>query len=272
MTRLSYRTIWISDVHLGARDAKVEFLLDFLNHVDTEYLYLVGDIFDIWKLKSGWHWSDINNRIVRRVMQMARSSTRVTYIPGNHDELFRQYTGSEFDGIRIEDDAIHRLKDGRRVLVLHGDEFDAIIKYNKWLAHLGSGAYELLLRLNHWFTYIHHRKLGFRYWSLSAYLKHKVKNAMKYIAKFEEIVAAEALRRGVDGMICGHIHHATIDDRHREVLYANTGDWVESCTALVENQAGELSILRWAEESAFLIDSLESYEDRDRNRGVAPAN
>ena len=163
------------------------------------------------------------------------------------------------------------MHDGRRLLVRHGDEFDNIIRYNKWLAHLGSNAYDLLLWLNHWFSYIHHRKLGFRYWSLSAYLKHKVKNAVNYIGKFQEIVAAEAARRGVDGLVCGHIHHATIDDG-RDVLYANSGDWVESCTALVEDHGGVLSILRWADDSAALLDTRESYEDRNRNRGLAPAN
>ncbi|MGM0595083.1 MAG: UDP-2,3-diacylglucosamine diphosphatase, partial [Pseudomonadota bacterium] len=168
--RLYYRSIFISDVHLGTRDAKTRYLLDFLDHIECDHLYLVGDIFDLWKLKKGWHWPPINNELLTLVLRMARNDTRVTYIPGNHDEMFRDYVGSDYNGVRLEAEAIHEAADGRRYLVLHGDEFDGIMRHNQWLAHLGDGAYDLLLWLNHWFN-VARRRFGLNYWSLSAFLK-----------------------------------------------------------------------------------------------------
>ena len=256
MATLCYRSIFISDTHLGLRAARTEYLLDFLKHVECEHLFLVGDIFDVWKLRSGWYWPSINNEVIRLILEMARRNTRVTYIPGNHDELFREYQAFHFSGIDVRREAIHQTGDGRRFLVMHGDEFDCVVMSNKWLAHLGSGAYDLLLWLNRWFNFVR-RKLGFGYWSLSAYLKNQVKEAVKYIGNYEQAVIHAAHERQMDGVICGHIHHAVISDLDG-ITYANCGDWVESCTALAENADGSLQLIRWADESLQRLDEAET--------------
>ena len=240
-----YRTIWISDVHLGTRGCKVELLLDFLRENDSDYLYLVGDIVDGWRLKQSWYWPQAHNDVVQKLLRKARKGTDVTYIPGNHDEGMRAFIGSEFGRVRIVDEAVHLTADGRRLLVLHGDRFDVVVNYAKWLAFIGDRAYQTALILNTWFNFAR-RKLGFPYWSLSAYLKHKVKNAVEYVGNYERALADEGRRRNVDGIICGHVHHAEMRDING-VLYCNSGDWVETCSALVEHQTGELEILRWAE-------------------------
>lgn len=243
MTKKAYRTLWISDIHLGTRECKAEYLLDFLRHNQADTLYLVGDIFDGWALKRGWYWHQTHNDVVQKVLRQARKGVRVVYIPGNHDEFARAYTNSLFGGIEVLDRAIHKTADGKRLLIMHGDEMDGVIACAKWLAHLGDRAYTLALRLNRWFNHAR-RSLGYPYWSLSAYLKHRVKNATQFIGRFEECVAAEAARHGVDGVVCGHIHKAeirTIGD----VLYCNDGDWVESCSALAEHADGKLEILYW---------------------------
>ena len=239
-----YRSIWISDIHLGTRGCKAELLLDFLRHTDSEYLYLVGDIIDCWRLRRAWYWAQSHNDVVQKVLRKARKGTRVIYVPGNHDEPLRDYTDMQFGGITVLGEAIHEMADGRRLLILHGDAFDGIVKYAKWLALLGDQAYNLMIVVNSWFNQAR-RHLGYPYWSLSAYLKLKVKNAVDYINDFEVAVAAEARQRGVDGVICGHIHKAEM--RQIEgILYCNDGDWVESCTALVEHKDGRLEILEWA--------------------------
>jgi UDP-2,3-diacylglucosamine pyrophosphatase LpxH len=240
-----YRAIFLSDVHLGTRGCNAELLLDFLRSTDSDYLYLVGDIVDGWRLKKGWYWPQAHNDVVQKLLRKARKGTRVLYIPGNHDEALRDYVGLQFGGVSVVEDAIHETADGRRLLVLHGDRFDAVVKYAKWVAHLGDQAYVALLAVNTWFN-LARRKLGFAYWSLSAYLKHKVKNAVEYIGDFEAALAEEARRRGADGVVCGHIHSAEMRDVGG-ILYCNDGDWVESCTALVEHESGELEIVRWAE-------------------------
>lgn len=241
-----YRTIWISDVHLGTRGCKADLLLDFLKHNECETLYLVGDIVDGWRLRKSWYWPQTHNDLVQKVLRRARKGCRVVYVPGNHDELFRDYTGLHLGGIVVLSEAIHQTADGRRLLVLHGDQFDAVVKFAKWLAILGDHAYACALVLNHWFNLVR-RRLGYPYWSLSAYLKSRVKNAVEYVGKFEAAVADEARRRGVDGVVCGHIHKAEI--RHiGPVLYCNDGDWVESCTALVEHEDGRLELVDWVQE------------------------
>ena len=240
-----FRTIWISDVHLGTRGCKAEFLLEFLRAYECDHLYLVGDIVDGWRLKRSWYWRQEHNDVVQKLLRKARKGTRVVYIPGNHDEAGRDYCGLQFGGIHVEAEAIHETADGRRLLVIHGDEFDAVVRYAKWLAVLGDKAYIALLTLNHWFN-LARRQFGFPYWSLSAWLKHKVKNAVEYVSSFETAVAEEARRRGVDGVVCGHIHCAQMREIDG-VLYCNDGDWVESCTALVEHFDGRLEILRWIE-------------------------
>ena len=241
-----YRSIWISDVHLGTRGCKADFLLDFLKHTESEHLYLVGDIVDGWRLRRSWYWPQAHNDVVQKILRKARKGTDVVFVPGNHDEFARGYTEHSFGDIKVVAQAIHTTADGRRLLVLHGDAFDGVVKYAKWLAHLGDWAYTLALSVNHWFNLIR-RRLGYSYWSLSAYLKHKVKNAVQFIDDYEQTIVEEARRQGVDGVVCGHIHHAElrlVDG----ILYANDGDWVESCTALVEHMDGRLEIVHWLEQ------------------------
>ena len=242
--RLSFRTVWISDTHLGTRGCNAALLLDFLKSIECENLYLVGDIVDGWQLKKGWYWPSRHNDVVRCVMKMAKHGTRVVYVPGNHDEIFRDYTGLNFGGVEIIGEAIHITSDGRRLLILHGDEFDGVVMYAKWLAFLGDQAYELLLKLNR-VVNAARRVFGLPYWSLSAHMKKRVKNAVQYVCSFEQAVARAAHERGVDGVVCGHIHTAEVR-QIGEVTYYNDGDWVESCTALVEHSSGQMEILDWA--------------------------
>ncbi|MFY8094014.1 MAG: UDP-2,3-diacylglucosamine diphosphatase [Niveispirillum sp.] len=240
-----YRAIWLSDIHLGTRGCQADMLLDFLKHTESDVLYLVGDIVDGWRLKKSWYWPQAHNDVVQKILRRARKGAQVFMIPGNHDEAFRDYIGLQFGGVTILEDTIHTAADGKRYLVIHGDQFDAVVRYAKWLAFVGDTAYTFLLWLN---TLLNkaRRKLGFPYWSLSAYLKHKTKKAVEFIGDYETALTDEARRRQVDGVICGHIHHAEMRDMDG-VLYVNDGDWVESCTALVEHPDGRLEILRWAD-------------------------
>jgi UDP-2,3-diacylglucosamine pyrophosphatase LpxH len=246
--RRRYRTIWISDVHLGTRGCNDRLLIDFLDHVDSETLYLVGDIIDGWRMKKRYYWPERHNAIVRRVMKRAKRGTEVVYIPGNHDEMFRQFAGMNFGGVQIRNKAIHTTADGRRLLVLHGDEFDAVVMAHKWLAFAGDAAYEFLMKLNVVVNGVR-RRFDLPYWSLSKHAKHKVKNAVEFISRFEEAVAHEAKARRVDGVVCGHIHTAE-ERQFGDITYYNDGDWVEGCTALVEHFDGRMEILHWADEIA----------------------
>jgi UDP-2,3-diacylglucosamine pyrophosphatase LpxH len=243
--RLCVRTAWISDTHLGTSGCNAELLLDFLKSVNCETLYLVGDIIDGWQLRKGWYWPPRHNDIVRCVLKMAKHGTRVIYIPGNHDEAFRGYVGLNLGDIELVPEAIHQTADGRKLLIIHGDEFDGVVLYARWLAYLGDSAYTLLLKANIVLNWIR-RKRGLPYWSLSSHLKKKVKNAVQFISSFEDVVAHAALERGVDGVVCGHIHSAEIR-QIGEATYYNDGDWVESCTALVEHADGRMEIINWAE-------------------------
>ena len=241
-----YRAIFISDFHLGTKDCRSDFLADFLKHSSSQYLYLVGDVFDGWRLRKSWYWNASHDEVLRLILHKARSGADITYIPGNHDEMFRAWLplGLEVAGIRLRRDAQHVTADGRRLLVLHGDEFDSVVRYYKVLALLGDRAYATALVVNRYFNAVR-RRFGHPYWSLSAWLKRRVKEAVKAIDRFEAALAAEARRRGFDGVVCGHIHHAEM----REVggvLYLNDGDWVESCTALVEHADGRLELIDWA--------------------------
>ncbi|MFZ9813206.1 MAG: UDP-2,3-diacylglucosamine diphosphatase [Burkholderiaceae bacterium] len=238
-----YRAIWISDIHLGTPGCKAEFLLDFLRHNESDQLYLVGDVIDGWQLRKGWYWKQSHNDVVQKVLRKARKGTEVTYIAGNHDEILRQFIGLAFGDIKIVNETCHTMLDGRRLWVTHGDLFDGVIQHAKWLAYLGDSAYTLALALNDRLNTIRHR-FGMSYWSLSQYLKYKVKNAVSYITAFEEALTTEAKRKGYDGVVCGHIHRPEI----REIdgmLYCNDGDWVESLSALVETHVGELKIIHW---------------------------
>jgi UDP-2,3-diacylglucosamine pyrophosphatase LpxH len=247
-SRRRFRTIWISDIHLGTRGCNADMLIDFLDSTDSETLYLVGDIIDGWRLKKRFYWPAAHNDIVWRILKRAKRGTRIIYVPGNHDEMLRPYAGLNFGGVEIRRNAIHETADGRRLLVLHGDEFDTIMLAHRWLAHVGDFAYELMMKLNYVVNRVR-TALGLPYWSLSKMAKHKVKNAVEFISKFEEIVAHEAGQRGVDGVVCGHIHTAEIRDISG-VAYYNDGDWVEGCTALVEHSDGRMEVLHWADEIA----------------------
>ena len=240
---LRFRAIFISDVHLGTPGCQAGHLLDFLRHTDSRELYLVGDIIDGWQLKRRWYWHQSHNDVIQKVLRKARKGTRVTYVAGNHDEAMRHFLGLAFGGIEIRDEAVHVTADGKRMLVTHGDLFDAVVQGARWLAHVGDALYMASLRVNRWFNHVR-ANLGLPYWSLSQFLKHRVKNAVSYITHFETALANEARRRGFDGVICGHIHKAEIRDIGG-IRYCNDGDWVESLTALVETEDGELRIIDW---------------------------
>ena len=239
-----YRTIFISDLHLGTPGCQAGPLLDFLKSHPSDYLYLVGDIVDGWQLRRRWYWPQSHNDVVQKLLRRVRKGCRVVYIPGNHDEFARAFTGQHFGGIEVVPDAVHTTADGRDLWVTHGDHFDGVIQCAKWLAHVGDRLYEFTLRLNRHLNTLRGR-IGLPYWSLSAYLKHRVKHALNYVTGFEQAVAREARRRGFHGVVCGHIHRAEMRDIDG-TLYCNDGDWVESRTALVEHYGGRLELVRWS--------------------------
>ena len=238
---LRVRTVWISDLHLGTPGCQAHALLAFLREVECDTLYLVGDIIDGWQLRRSWYWPQAHNDVVQKILRKARKGTRVVFVPGNHDEFARRYVSLNFGGVEVVEDCLHRTADGRRLWVTHGDLFDGVIQCARWLAHVGDAAYEFTLKLNRHVNRLRAR-LGLPYWSLSRYLKLKVKRAVSYVSDFEVAVACEARRRGVHGVVCGHIHHAELREIDG-ILYANDGDWVESLTALVEHADGRLEIL-----------------------------
>jgi UDP-2,3-diacylglucosamine pyrophosphatase LpxH len=239
------RSVFVSDVHLGSKGCRADLLLEFLKSVEVDYLFLVGDIVDLWAMKKNFYWPQEHNNVLRTILGKAKGGTRVIYIPGNHDEEMREFCGSVFGNLEIHREFVHDTADGRQLLVMHGDEFDTVVKCSPWLARLGSNVYDVILSLN---THVNavRRLFGYPYWSLASYLKHKAKTAVQYIASFEQAVAHAARKRGVDGVVCGHIHRAEITDIDG-VQYCNDGDWVESCSALVEDMNGRLSLWNWAE-------------------------
>ena len=265
---LSVRTVWISDLHLGTPGCQAKALLDFLRDVDCDTLYLVGDIIDGWQLRRSWYWPQAHNDVVQKLLRKARKGTRVIFVPGNHDEFARKYIAHNFGGIDVVDEAIHVTADGRRLWITHGDLYDGVIQYARWMAIAGDLAYEFTLKANRWFNRIR-AKLGLPYWSLSRYLKHKVKRAVSYINEFENAVAREARKRGADGVVCGHIHHAEIREIDG-ILYCNDGDWVESLTALVEHRDGRLEIIDRGHEAA-LPGMLPAPRKAGSTVGVAPS-
>jgi UDP-2,3-diacylglucosamine pyrophosphatase LpxH len=241
-----YRAVFISDTHLGTRGCRTDFLADFLRRMSCERLYLVGDIIDGWRLRRSWYWDDAHDEVVRLIVRHARNGAEVVYIPGNHDEMLRSWLtlGLEVAGVRLASEATHVTADGRRLLVIHGDEFDSVVRYARVLAVLGDHAYNAALVINRWFN-IGRRWFGYPYWSLSAWAKRQVKEAVKAIDRFENALTGEAIRRGFDGVVCGHIHQAEMREVNG-VLYLNDGDWVESCTAVVEHHDGRLELIDWA--------------------------
>lgn len=244
----TYRTLFISDVHLGMRSSQAAALLDFLKHVESETLYLVGDIVDFWKVRRGPHWPQAHNDVLQKILRKARKGTRVVFIPGNHDEGLRDYCGLHFGGVEVLRDAIHETATGKRYVVMHGDEFDVIVRYARWLAFLGDRSYDILLALNIPLNFAR-RQFGLNHWSLSSFLKLKVKGAINFIGEFEEALSNEARRRGASGLICGHIHHAN-DRNIGGIHYLNCGDWVESCTAIGERDDGTFEIIYWKQNMA----------------------
>jgi UDP-2,3-diacylglucosamine pyrophosphatase LpxH len=244
-TQRHFRAIFLSDIHLGTRGCQADMLLDFLKYHDAETIYLVGDIVDGWRLRRMWYWPQTHNDVVQKLMRKGRKGARIVYTPGNHDEFLRDFLGTHFGGIEVMEETIHETADGRRYLVIHGDRFDVVVRHARWLAFLGDWAYVSALNLNTGLNILR-RRLGLTYWSLSAWAKLKVKNAVNFIGKFEETLAGEAERQGVDGVICGHIHHAA-DHTEFGTHYINTGDWVESCTAVAEHHDGTFEIIRWAD-------------------------
>lgn len=249
-SRWQVRTAFLSDVHLGSRGCRAAELLQFLDSVRMDELIIVGDLIDFWSLRRSFYWPAEHNAVLRAILGKAKQGTRVVYIPGNHDAEMREFVGAAFGLIEIQRDYIHRTAAGERMLVLHGDEFDGVVKCSRWLAAFGSHVYDLTLDLNRHFNRIR-GALGYSYWSLASYLKDRVPNARQYIASFEHAVAHEARRRGVDGVVCGHIHRPQLR-RIDGLLYCNDGDWVENCTALVEDRNGRLALWHWVELSAGL--------------------
>lgn len=239
------RAVFVSDLHLGSRHCHAAEAADFIAGLRCHTLYLVGDIVDGWALQRNWYWPEAHNRVVAEILRKVEMGTRVIYVPGNHDEALREYAGVSLAGVELRTDAIHKTADGKQLLVIHGDQFDGIIATARWLAYLGDRAYGLALRVNSVFNAAR-KWLDMPYWSLSAYLKFKVKNAARFISNFETALAREAKLRGVDGVVCGHIHHAEVRDI-AGVLYCNDGDWVESCTALTEDVVGRLRIVAWTD-------------------------
>ena len=239
------RSLFLSDFHLGTRGCQAERLIAFLRRYDADRIYLVGDIIDGWALRSSWYWPQSHNDVVQKLLRKVRKGTSLVYVPGNHDEFLRDYAGSSFGGVEIVSEVVHTAADGRRYLVTHGDQFDLVVRHARWLALLGDGAYTFALFVNRHLNAVR-RRLGLTYWSLSAWAKSRVKNAVNFIGRFEDALAADAERHGVDGVICGHIHHAALRDTGR-FTYVNAGDWVESCTGIVEHYDGELELVRWTE-------------------------
>lgn len=243
-----WRSIWISDIHLGTRECRADLLLRFLELYPCEYLYLVGDVVDGWSLRRSWYWNDDHNRVLQSILEKSSRGTRVTYVTGNHDEFLRTYAGLMLGGIAVKSEATHRTADGRELLVLHGDRFDACVRNARWLALLGDQAYRACRWLNAGLN-LARRALGLAPWSLAEALRQRVKDAFAYVERFEHAAASEAKRRGFDGIVCGHVHQPAIRELEG-VLYCNDGDWVDNCTALVEDHAGKLALLRLSRVSA----------------------
>lgn len=239
-----FRTLFLSDLHLGARGCQAEKILDFLRIHDADTIYLVGDIIDGWALKSAWYWPQSHNDVIQKLLRKSRKGSRIVYIPGNHDEFLRDYYGTHFGGIEVVEHAIHVGTDARSYLVVHGDHFDLVVTQARWLALLGDKAYDLAIAVNRLFNNM--RKVcGLGYWSLSQWAKLKVKNAVSYIGAYEKALVADAKKHGVQGIVCGHIHHAVIHE-DLGIRYVNCGDWVENCTAIAEHHDGRLEIIRWS--------------------------
>ena len=265
-SEVHYRTLFISDIHLGTKDCQAEAFLDFFKQYSADKIYLVGDIVDFWKIKrKGGQWTPAQNEVVQQLLITARTDIRMVYIPGNHDEALRDYCGTRFSNVEIMQDDIHETVNGKRYAIMHGDEFDIVVKHSKWLAHVGDWAYEIALRMNRLSSFFRRKTGSGSYWSLSSYLKKKVKGAVNYIGDFENALVREAKSKGVDGIICGHIHTAA-NRNIKGIHYINTGDWVESCTAVGETFDGEFEMIDWR---ALEYERLNNSQQSNKQKAVA---
>lgn len=245
------RTLFLSDVHLGTRACQAEHLLEFLREFQAEQTYLIGDIVDFWAMHRSICWLPSHNTVVQKLLRRARHGERIVFIPGNHDEVLRDYVGNAFGGIEVEPEVVHETADGRKLLLIHGDIFDQVTRHHRWVAVLGDVAYNQLVRINMWLSWVR-RKLGRSgYWSLAGYAKRRIKTALNFIFDFEDSAIRHARERGLDGIVCGHIHWATIKEIDG-LLYVNCGDWVDSCTAIVEHFDGRLELVAWGARAAAL--------------------
>jgi len=259
MKNTTYRTNWISDLHLGSTQCQADVLLDFLKYNDSEKLYLVGDIIDFWALSKKMYWPRDHNTVIQKVLRKARHGTQIIYIPGNHDENIRDYDNYVFGDITVKKSDVHTTASGKRFLVVHGDEYDTVVRYHRWLAKLGSESYDILIEINR-FLKIIRRWFGVQsQFSLAAFVKFKVKNIVQFISDYEESIVNSLKNDDFDGVICGHIHHAEIKDIGG-FLYVNTGDFVESCTAIVEHYSGTLELVRWLKTETVI-----NYEPMEAN-------
>lgn len=238
------RSIFLSDIHLGSRACQAEVLLSFLKAHEADHLFLVGDIVDFWAMSRSIHWTSAQNTVVQKLLRRARHGEKVLLIPGNHDEVLREYDGTLFGNIEVVAEYVHTTADGRRFLLLHGDQFDQVTRHHRWVALLGDVGYELLVRVNAWLSLIRRTLRRPGYWSLAGYTKRRVKKALEFIFDFEDSVMRAARERGLDGVICGHIHCAAIKP-YGSATYVNCGDWVDSCTAVVEHLDGRLELVEW---------------------------
>jgi UDP-2,3-diacylglucosamine pyrophosphatase LpxH len=241
---MKVRSIFLSDIHLGTRGCQADSLIAFLREYESEHLYLLGDIIDFWAMNRSIHWTPAQNTVVQKILRRARHGEKVTLIPGNHDEALREFIGTSFGDIRVAAEHVHETADGRRLLLLHGDEYDQVTRHHRWIAVLGDIGYNLLVRVNAWLSWIRRTLRISGYWSLAGYAKRRVKSAVSFIFDFEAAVIRTVRERGLDGIVCGHIHSATIR-RMDDVLYINCGDWVDSCTAIVEHENGALELIEW---------------------------
>ena len=270
-SKTHYPAVWISDVHLGYKDCQAQYLLDFLNAIECDVLYLVGDIVDLWSMKRQFFWHPSHYDVLALIQQKAKDGTRVIYIPGNHDETFRHYANDSLFGIEVHKQYIHTTKANKRFLLLHGDDFDSATRYNKLISIAGDAGYELLLFLNRGTNRIR-RLFGGNYWSLASWIKARVHKAREAIDAFEKAAIHEAKKQAVDGIICGHIHHPAVKVVDG-ILYCNDGDWIENCTALVENSSGRIELLHWSETKKVInsadISKLTPKTAYDKNQDAA---
>jgi UDP-2,3-diacylglucosamine pyrophosphatase LpxH len=249
--KINVRAVWLSDIHLGYKDCKADYLLDFLESIDTTCVYLVGDIIDVWSMSQSFYWPESHNRVLRKLLKMSREGVRVVYVPGNHDSVFREYCGQSFGGIEVLENAVHITADGKRLLVIHGDGFDNEVRFSRVIHLIGDAAYDFLLFVSRWNYYLR-RRLGFGYWSLAAYVKTRIGKAVHAIHLFEQAALVKAKTDGYDGIVCGHIHYPNVIEQDN-IIYINDGDWVESCTTLVEKNDGILEIWHWSERNQCII-------------------